>query len=82
MAAPKPTPDESEGNRLSDEYKRAVERYTWAVNELTRQRGTTHLEDYDRLTRYVDETRLEAAEALRALNRFKSEHPEKHGAEP
>ena len=54
MAA-EPTPDESEGFRLRDEYKRAVERYTWAVNELTRQRAATHLEDYDRLTRYVEE---------------------------
>src|SRR6266516_1571660 len=43
MAAAKPTPDESEGNRLRDEYKRATERYTWAVNELTRQRATAHL---------------------------------------
>jgi len=69
-----PTPDESEGNRLRDEYKRAVERYTWAVNELTRQRGTGHSEDYDRITRYA-ETRVEANEARRALDRFKSEHP-------
>jgi hypothetical protein len=75
MAA-EPTPDESEGLRLHDEYKRAAERYEWAANELTRQRGTTHLEDYDRLTRYVEETRVEADEALRALDRFKSEHPE------
>jgi hypothetical protein len=72
-----PTPDESEGNRLRDEYKRAVERYTWAVNELTRQRGTERLEDYDKLARYADETRVESAEALRALNLFKSEHPQK-----
>ena len=77
-----PTPDESEGNRLRDEYKRAVERYTWAVNELTRQRATAHLEDHDRLARYVEETRVEAAEARLALDLFKSEHPEKHGAEP
>jgi hypothetical protein len=75
MAA-KPSPDESEGNRLRDEYKRAVERYTWTVNELTRQRGTAHLEDYDNLTRYAEETRSEAAEARLALDRFKSEHPE------
>ena len=81
MAA-KPSPDESEGNRLRDEYKRAVERYTWAVNELTRQRGATHLEDYDKLTLYADETRVEAAAARLALDLFKSEHPEKRGAEP
>jgi hypothetical protein len=49
MAA-KPAPDESEGLRLRDEYRKAVERYTWAINEMTRQRGTTHLEDYDELT--------------------------------
>ena len=81
MAA-KPGQDDSEGHRLRDEYTRAVERYTWAVNELTRQRGTTHLEDYDSLTRYAEETRVEAAEARLALDLFKSEHPEKHGAEP
>jgi hypothetical protein len=81
MAA-KPSPDESEGNRLLDEYKRAVERYTWAVNELTRQRGTAHLEDYDKLSRYAEETRVEANEARLALDRFRSEHPEKHEAEP
>jgi hypothetical protein len=75
MAAAKPTPDEREGNRLLDEYKRATERYTWAVNELTRQRGTEHLEDYDKLVWYVEETRVEAAEARRALDRFRSEHP-------
>jgi hypothetical protein len=73
--ADKPSADESEGHRLRDEYKRAVERYTWAINELTRQKGTTHVEDYDKLTRYADETLAESAEALRALNRFKSEHP-------
>ena len=75
MAAAKPTPDEREGKRLSDEYKRATERYTWAVNELARQRGTGHLEDYDKLARYVEETRVEASEARRALDRFRSEHP-------
>ena len=74
MAA-KPAPDESGGRRLLDEYRKAVERYTWAINEVTRQRGTTHLEDYDKLTRYAEETRIEAAEARRALDRFKSEHP-------
>jgi hypothetical protein len=73
--AVEPTPDESEGLRLRDEYERAVERYTWAVAELTRQRRATHLEDFDKLARYADETRVEAAEALRALDRFKSEHP-------
>jgi hypothetical protein len=74
MAA-EPTPDESESLRLHDEYRRAVERCTWAVNELTRQTGTTDLEDYDRLMGYAEETRVEAAEARRALDRFKSEHP-------
>jgi hypothetical protein len=74
MAA-KPTPDESEGNRLLNEYKRAVERYTWAVNEVARQTGSAHLEDYEKLIRYAEETRVEVAEALRALDRFKSEHP-------
>ena len=75
MAAAKPTPDEREGNRLRDEYKRATERYTWAVNELTSQRGTARLEDYDKLVRYAEETRAEVAEARRALDRFRSEHP-------
>ena len=77
MAAATPTPDEREGNRLLDEYKRATERYTWAVNELTRQRGTGHLEDYDGLTLYAEETRVEAAEARLALDLFRSEHPGK-----
>jgi hypothetical protein len=76
MAA-KPTPDESEGLRLRGEYKRAGQRYRWAVNELTRQRVTTHLENYDGLSRYAKETRAEAAKARRALDRFKSEHPKK-----
>jgi hypothetical protein len=80
MAA-KPSPDESEGNRLSDEYKRALERYTWAANELRRQKETAHLEDYEKLSRYVEETRVEATEARRALERFKSEHPEKHATD-
>ena len=77
-----PTPDESKGYRLRDEYKRAVERYTWAVNELTRQTGTKRLEDYDNLTRYAEETRVEAAAARLALDLFKSEHPGTRGAEP
>jgi len=81
MAA-KPFPDESEGNRLRDEYKRAVERYTWAVTELGHQKVTAHLEDYDKLSRYVDETRAEAIESLRALNRFEAEHPKTRRAEP
>ena len=81
MAA-KPTPDESEGNRLRDDYKRAVERYTWAKNELARQKDTAHLEDYDKLSRYFEETRAEAIESLRALNRFEAEHPKTLRAEP
>ena len=81
MAA-KPSPDESEGNRLRDEYKRAVERYTWAKNELARQKDTAHLEDYDKLSRYFEETRAEAIESLRALNRFEAEHPKTLRAEP
>ena len=80
MAAAKPTPDEREGNRLLDEYKRATERYTWAVNELTRQKETAHLEDYDSPVRYVEETRAEATEAGRALDRFGSEHPKESGS--
>jgi hypothetical protein len=78
--ATKPASDESEGNRLLDEYKRATERCTWAVNELTRQRTTAHLEDYDKLARYVEETRAEVAEALHALDRFRSEHPKESKA--
>ena len=80
--AGKPSPDESEGNRLRDEYKRALGRYTWAKDELIRQRETAHLEDYDKLSRYVDETRAEAIESLRALNRFEAEHPKTRRAEP
>src|SRR4030095_15199948 len=74
MAATKPTPDESEGKRLLDEFESATERYTWAVNELTRQRETAHLEDYDKIARYVEDARVEVTEALPALQRFRSEH--------
>jgi hypothetical protein len=35
--------------------------YAWAVNELTRQRVTVHLQDCEKLARYVEETRVEAA---------------------
>ena len=45
MAA-KPGPDESEGHRLRDEYKRANLRYNWAVRELQRQAQDVSHEDF------------------------------------
>jgi hypothetical protein len=70
--ADKPSADESEGLRLRDEHKRATLRYGWAIDELSRQRETAHGEDLDKLVRYVNETRTEVAEALRALNEFRA----------
>ena len=74
MAA-KPGPDDSEGHRLRDEYKRANLRYNWAVRELHRQAQAVSHEDFKKLAKYVREARAETAEARRALKSFESEHP-------
>ena len=76
MAA-KPTPDESEGDRLDDEYKRAKLRYIWAVRELRRQAQAVTHEDFNKFAKYVRETGTETAEALRALKLFESKHLKK-----
>jgi hypothetical protein len=47
--APKPGPDESEGYRLRDEYKRANQRYRWAVRELHRQAQAVPHENFNKL---------------------------------
>jgi hypothetical protein len=75
--ADKPTTDETEGDRLRKEHKRAIERYEWAISELSRQRETAHGEDFDKLMVYFNETRAEKDAALRALKLFESEHPKK-----
>jgi hypothetical protein len=74
MAA-KPAPDESEGYRLRDEYKRARERYIWAVHELHHQAQAVLHEDFNKFAKYVREARAETNEARRALKNFDSEHP-------
>jgi hypothetical protein len=73
--AVKPNPDESEGNRLRDEYKRANLRYNWAVREMLFQAQSVH-EDFNKFAKYVRETRAETIEARRALKGFdsKQEH--------
>jgi RIO-like serine/threonine protein kinase len=76
MAA-KPTPDESESDRLHDEYKRAKLRYIWAVRELRRQAQAVPHEDFNKFAKYVRETRTETTEAFHALKLFESKHPQK-----
>jgi hypothetical protein len=70
--AVKPGPDESEDNRLRDEYKRANLRYNWAVREMLRQAQSVPHEDFNKFAKYVRETRAETAEARRALKGFES----------
>jgi hypothetical protein len=74
--AVKPGPDEREGNRLRDEYKRANLRYKWAARELHRQaQAAVSHEDFSKLAKYVREARAETAEARRALKSFESGNP-------
>jgi hypothetical protein len=73
--AVKPTPDDSEGYRLRDEYRRANLRYNWAARELHRQARTVSHEDFNKLAKYVRQVRAETAEARRALKSFESKHP-------
>jgi hypothetical protein len=70
--AVKPGPDESEDNRLRDEYKRANLRYNWAVREMLRQAQSVPHEDFNKFAKYVRETRAETSEARRALKVFES----------
>jgi|HubBroStandDraft_6_1064221.scaffolds.fasta_scaffold2381568_1 hypothetical protein len=72
--AEKPDADESEGNRLREEYTRANQHYTWAVQELHRQAQSVPHEDFKKLAKYVRQARAETAEARRALKKFESEH--------
>jgi hypothetical protein len=72
-----PYTDESQGHRLREEYERAKLRYIWAESEMTRQSGTAHGEDFNKLVRYVEEAKGETAEALRALESFESRHAKK-----
>jgi hypothetical protein len=65
------SPD-NEGRRLLAEYKAATRFYTWAVSELSRQRGTVPHEDFDKLLKGVEEARFECERARQALTEFRN----------
>ena len=71
------SPRDIKGLRLREEYEKAKLRHEWAVSEMARQRETGHGEAYNRLMLYVQESRAEMTEALRALRSFEAEHPKK-----
>lgn len=60
-------PQSSEEQRLIAEYHIATQKYTAAVGELTQQRATLKLEDYQKLLNIVEEARDDCERARNTL---------------
>ncbi len=69
------SPDNEE-RRLLAEYETVTRFYSWAVSELSRQRGVLPLDGYDKLRdlgELVEKTRLDCQKTRVALQNFRSE---------
>jgi hypothetical protein len=64
-------PDNHE-RRLLAEYGTATRFYSWAVSELSRQRGVLPLDAYDKLRELVENARRDCDKARLALQGFRS----------
>ena len=65
-----PSPDNEE-RRLLAEYETATRFYSWAVSELSRQRGTLSYDAYLNLRRVAGDAREECERARVALRDFR-----------
>src|SRR6476646_6321953 len=65
------SPDNEE-RRLLAEYETATSFYSWAVRELSRQRGTLVNDEYERLRNMVENARLNSERARIAVKSFRS----------
>ena len=59
-----------EERRLLTEYETATRFYSWAVGEMSRQRGRVSYDDYQKLLRVAGEARDECERARIALRDF------------
>jgi hypothetical protein len=66
-----PTSPDNKERRLLAEYETATGFYSWAVRELSRQRGTLAHDEYERLRNMVENARLESERARLAVKNFR-----------
>ena len=64
----------NEERRLLAEYETVTSFYSWAVRELSRNRGTLPNDQYIRLLDMVENARLECQLARLALQKFRDSH--------
>ncbi len=65
------SPDNAE-RRLLAEYETVTRFYSWAVSELSRQRGVLPLDAHNKLSKLVDKARRDCAKARVALRDFRN----------
>src|SRR5258705_13637586 len=68
------SPDNKE-RRLLAEYDTATRFYSWAVTELSRQRGIVSHDEYIKLKQVTDDARKEGERIRGALFKLKDSHP-------
>jgi len=73
LPIPPGSPDNEE-RRLLAEYETVTGFYSWTVRELSRQRGTLPVDEYNRFLDLVENARLECVRARLALREFKADH--------
>ena len=73
LPIPPGSPDNEE-RRLLAEYETVTGFYSWTVRELSRQRGTLPVDEYNRFLDFVENARLECVRARLALREFKADH--------
>jgi hypothetical protein len=66
-----PASPANEERRLLAEYETATRYYSWAVGELSRQRGILDPENYRKLFQLADDAFAECERARTALKKFR-----------
>jgi hypothetical protein len=66
-----PASPANEERRLLAEYETATRYYSWAVGELSRQRGSMDLENYRKLFQLADDAFVECERARAAIKTFR-----------
>jgi hypothetical protein len=67
-----PASPDNEERRVLGEYDTATRFYSWALGELSRQRGTVPLDVFLKLQRMVEDAREECERARLAVRVFKA----------
>ncbi len=67
------SPDNEE-RRLIAEYETVTRFYSWAMSELSRQRGLLPRETYDKMLKVTEDARTDCKRARLELEEFRKKH--------